>query len=56
MSAWDKVEEEKDAIKLLKLVRDVAMEKTETKQTAMSYVESFLELFLYHQGKKDTLD
>ena len=32
------------------------MEKTETKQTVMSYVESFLELFIYHQGKKDTLD
>ena len=32
------------------------MDKTETKQTVMSYVESFLELFLYHQGKKDTLD
>ena len=56
LSAWDKVEEEQDAIKLLKLVRDVAMDKTETKQTGMSYVGSFFELFLYHQGKKDTLD
>ena len=40
------MEEEQDAIELLKLVRDVAMEKTETKQTVMSYVESFLELFI----------
>ena len=46
LSAWDKVEEEQDAIELLKLVRDVAMDKAETKQTVMSYVESFLELFL----------
>ena len=50
------MEEEQDAIELLKLVRDVAMDNTETKQTVMSYVESFLELFLYHQGKKDTLN
>ena len=52
MSAWDKVEEEQDAIELLKLVRDVAMDKTETKQMVISYVESFLEMFLYHLGKK----
>ena len=32
LSAWDKVDEEQDAIELLKLVRDVAMDKTETKR------------------------
>ena len=32
------------------------MDKTETKQLMMSYVKSFLELFLNHQGKKDTLN
>ena len=56
LSSWVKVHDEQDAIELLKMVRNVALDQTETKQTVMSYVESSYELFTFHQDKHDTLD
>ena len=56
LSSWTKVHDDQDAIKLLKMVRNVALDQTETKQTVMSYVESSYELFTFHQDKHDTLD
>ena len=51
LSSWVKVHDEQDAIDLLKMVRNVALDQTETKQTVMSYVESSYELFTFHQDK-----
>ena len=45
-----------DAIGLLKMLRDVAHDQTESKQTVMRFVESIAELFTYHQGEKETDD
>ena len=56
LSAWEKVHDEQDAIQLLKMVRNVAMDQSETKQTVMSYVKSFYELFTFYQDKHATLD
>jgi hypothetical protein len=40
-----------DAVGLLKMVKDVAHDQTEAKQTVMGFVESTAELFTYHQGE-----
>ena len=50
MSPWKAVSKGYDAIGLLKMVRDVAHDQTEAKQTVMGYVKSTAELFTYHQG------
>ena len=41
-----------DVIGLLKMVKDVAHDQTEAKQTVVGFLESTSELFTYHQGKK----
>ena len=41
-----------DAVRLLKMVKDVAHDQTEAKQTVMGFVESNAELFTYHQEEK----
>ena len=56
LSVWEKVHDEQDAIELLMMVRNVAMDQTVTKQTVMSYMESSYELFTFHQDKHTTLD
>ena len=56
MSSWKQVSEDHDAIGLLKMVRDVAHDQTEAKQTVMGFVESTAELFTYHQSEKTSDD
>ena len=52
MSPWKTVSLGYDAVGLLKMVKDVAHDQTEAKQTVMGFVESTAELFTYHQGEK----
>ena len=56
MSAWQAVCDAQDAVGLLKMVRDVAHDQTEAKQTVMGFVESTAEFFTYHQSEKETDD
>ena len=41
---------------MLKMVKDVAHNQTEAKQTVMGFVESTVELFTYHQGENVSND
>jgi len=50
MSPWPTVRDGRDAIGLLNMVRDVAHDQTEAKQTVMGFVESTMELFVFQQG------
>ena len=52
MSPWKTVSSGYDAIRLLKMVKDVAHDQTEAKQMVMGFIESTAELFTYHQGEK----
>ena len=52
MSPWKTVSSGYDTVGLLKMVKDVAHDQTEAKQTVMGFVESTAELFTYHQGEK----
>ena len=56
MKSWTTVSSGYDAIGLLKMLRDVAHDQTESKQTVMGFVESIAELFTYHQSEKETDD
>ena len=56
MSALNAVSKAHDAIGLLKMVRNVAHDKTEAKQTVMGFIESTAELFSYHQDEKLSSD
>ena len=47
MSPWKMVSSEYNAIGLLKMMKDVAHDQTEAKQTVMRFVESTAELFTY---------
>ena len=56
MKAWSGVSSGYDAIGLLKMLRDVAHDQTESKQTVMGFVEAIAELFTYHQSEKESDD
>ena len=51
MSAWNVVSKAHNAVGLLKVVRDVAHDQTDMKQTVMGFVESTTKLFTYHQDE-----
>ena len=56
MKPWATVSGGQDAVGLLQMLRDVAHDQSESKQTVMGFVETIAELFTYHQGEKETDD
>ena len=56
LSTWNAVRDDQDAIRLLKLIRNVAHDQTEAKQTTMGFVESIADFFTYHQSEKESDD
>ena len=56
LSTWNVVQDDQDAIRLLKMICNVVHDQTEAKQTVMGFVESIAELFTYHQSEKESDD
>ena len=55
-SKWDETENNQDVVALLKMIRDIAHNKKERKESVMTIVESDVELYTIHQGSGESLD
>ena len=48
---WDETEGNQDVVAFLKMIRDITHNKKERKESAMTIVESDMELFTIHQAQ-----